>query len=726
VISSLFYVVHLNFTAMKYPFSLCLLLLLNSAVAQNTIPGGVRLKREVLTVATYAEFKQMNGTLPPLYRITHNLNGAQTIGTNRVWTGGSSGLQLNGQNMTLGIWDSKAVRTSHQAFGGRASVFDGTTTNSNHATHVGGTMIGSGTGQSTAKGMAPSASLRSFDWTDDVTEMAAEGASGLLVSNHSYGLITGWAYGDYGDFGSDAWYWYGAPGDTIDYNFGLYSQESADWDAVAFNAPNYLIVKAAGNSRGYGPGPGTTHYEWTGSWTSSTTSRQKGGGSTGYDCLSHAAVSKNVLSVGAVEGMASGYTSAAQVVGSSFHSWGPTDDGRIKPDVVTKGVGVYSSTALSNTSYDTYNGTSMASPMASGSAILLQQHYKALNANQVMRSATLKGLIIHTADEAGNSTGPDYTFGWGLMNTPRAAEVISGANTSHRILQQSLNNGATYTFSFYNNGTLPLKATLCWTDPAGTPNQAVLNQTSPRLVRDLDVRIIRSSDNTTFLPWTLSLQSPQAPATRADNIRDNVEQVLIDGLPQAGMYTVRVTHKGGLSSAQAFSLIVSGVSGITAPNASLSGIVRYSNSAQSPVRGVRVRAMQGTTRVDSTLTNTQGQYSFNLPPGTYTIEASIASGMPSPASINASDALQASRHGSLVTVLTGLPLLASDVNNSGQTNGTDALQIQRFSSFLQSSFARGPWIFSSPQTITLSAGQSATVNLQSIATGDVNASFTPQ
>ena len=141
----------------------------------------------------------------------------------------------------------------------------------------------------------------------------------------------------------------------------------------------------------------------------------------------------------------------------------------------------------------------MASPMAAGSAVLLQQHYKALNANQVMRSATLKGLIIHTADEAGNSTGPDYTFGWGLMNTPRAAEVISGANTSHRILQQSLNNGATYTFSFYNNGTLPLKATLCWTDPAGTPNAAVLNQTSPRLVRDLDVRIVRTADNLNYL-----------------------------------------------------------------------------------------------------------------------------------------------------------------------------------------------------------------------------------
>ncbi|MFM8493825.1 MAG: carboxypeptidase regulatory-like domain-containing protein, partial [Bacteroidota bacterium] len=318
------------------------------------------------------------------------------------------------------------------------------------------------------------------------------------------------------------------------------------------------------------------------------------------------------------------------------------------------------------------------------------------------------------------------TFGWGLMNTALAAEVISGANASHRILQQSLSNGGTYNFSFYNDGSLPLKATLCWTDPAGTPNTAVLNQTSPRLVRDLDVRIIRSSDNASFLPWVLNLQSPQSPATRSDNIRDNVEQVLIDGLPQAGMYTVRVTHKGNIAPAQAFSLIVSGVSGLTAPNAILSGTVRYINTAQSPVRGVRVRVLQGNTRVDSTLTNTQGQFSFNLPPGTYTVEASSASGMPTPSSINASDALLASRHSTQLAVLSGLPLLASDVNSSGQTNGTDALQIQRFASMLQSSFARGAWVFSSPPTVTVVAGQTTTVNLQSVATGDVNASFSPQ
>ena len=711
---------------MKFPVLILFLALFNSALAQTNIPAGLRLKKEVFANGTFAEFKQLNGALPPYYRITHNLNGAQTIGTNRVWTGGSSGLQLNGEGMTVGIWDGEAVRTGHQAFGGRASVLDGTTANSNHATHVGGTLVGSGTGQSTAKGMAPTAILRSFDWNDDATEMASEGAAGLLVSNHSYGLITGWAWGDYGDFGSDSWYWFGAPGDTIDFNFGRYTEESADWDQVAFNAPNYLIVKSGGNARGYGPSPGTTHYEWTGSWTSSTTTRQKGGGSTGYDCLSHASVSKNVLSVGAVEGIAGGYSSATQVVGSSFHSWGPTDDGRIKPDVVTKGVGVYSATAASNSSYDTYSGTSMASPMAAGSAVLLQQHYKALNANQVMRSATLKGLIIHTADEAGSSAGPDYTFGWGLMNTSRAAEVISGAGSAHRIQQLNLSNGATYTFSFYNNGTLPLKATLCWTDPAGTPNAAVLNQTSPRLVRDLDVRIVRTADNLNYLPWALNPLSPQSAATRADNVRDNVEQVLVDGLPQAGMYTVRVTHKGTLSNSQAYSLILSGVSALTAPNATLSGTVRYANTAQTPVRNVRVRAMQGTVRVDSTLTNTQGQFTFSLPPGTYTVEAVAGTGIPSPSSINSGDALQASRHTTMLITLAGLPLLASDVNNNGQTNGTDALQIQRFASLIQNSFARGPWIFTAPQSVTLVTGQTTTVNFQSIATGDVNASFNPQ
>ena len=62
------------------------------------------------------------------------------------------------------------------------------------------------------------------------------------------------------------------------------------------------------------------------------------------------------------------------VVMSSFSCWGPTDDGRIKPDVVADGVGVLSSVSSSNTSYSSLSGTSMASPNASGSLLLLQDY----------------------------------------------------------------------------------------------------------------------------------------------------------------------------------------------------------------------------------------------------------------------------------------------------------------------------------------------------------------
>jgi len=58
---------------------------------------------------------------------------------------------------------------------------------------------------------------------------------------------------------------------------------------------------------------------------------------------------KNILTVGAVEGIPGGYNRKEDVIMSSFSSWGPTDDGRIKPDLVADGVGVYSTNASTNT-----------------------------------------------------------------------------------------------------------------------------------------------------------------------------------------------------------------------------------------------------------------------------------------------------------------------------------------------------------------------------------------
>jgi len=59
---------------------------------------------------------------------------------------------------------------------------------------------------------------------------------------------------------------------------------------------------------------------------------------------------------------------------SSFSSSGPTDDGRIKPDLVANGDGVYSALNGGNSAYGTLGGTSMSSPNAAGTADLLRHN----------------------------------------------------------------------------------------------------------------------------------------------------------------------------------------------------------------------------------------------------------------------------------------------------------------------------------------------------------------
>lgn len=517
--------------------------------------------RTTLPDGRVAEVMRLSPTGMPMYYITSNLNAAATTSVDKVWPGGSAGLSLAGSGMLLGEWDGGAVRLTHQEFPtGTVTQVDASTTPSDHATHVAGTMVARGI-QANAKGMAYQATLAAYDWTNDQAEMMAAGANGMLVSNHSYGLITGFAWGNWS--GTTGWHWMSNPDETQDVNFGRYSDEAREWDLIANNRINYLIVKAAGNDRGDGPAAGASYFHqiWNGSawvWQATTMARQVDGGPTGYDCISHAAVAKNVLTVGAVNGIAGGYTNASQVVMSSFSGWGPTDDGRIKPDVVGKGVAVYSPiTGANNSSYDTYNGTSMASPNVSGGLILLQQHHRNLNSNQAMNASTLKALVLHTADEAGANPGPDYVHGWGLMNVKKATDVIGNVGGKHAMVATTLSNSQTYTFQVASNGLEPLRATIVWNDPAGVVPAYALNGTTPALVRDLDVRIIRNSDNVIFSPWILNPANRTAAATTGDNVRDNVEQVLITN-PVAGNYTVRVTHKGTLSTPQAFSLMVSG------------------------------------------------------------------------------------------------------------------------------------------------------------------------
>ncbi len=490
--------------------------------------------------------------LPFYYMSFNNTDAAVTTRTDSVqhYIGGGAGF-------TIGLWDGDAPRVTHQELAGRVVWADPKTLIADdHATHVSGTLIGAGV-RPQARGMAPEASIRAFQWDDDLAEMAAEAAKGLLISNHSYGLVRGWT-----DLGN--WYWFGdtAVSEVEDYLFGFYSASSRALDEILHAAPNYLVVHSAGNDRNDSVAAGTSHYYYDvryGTWRRSTKVRDNDGAPLGYDCLPNgASLAKNVLLVGAVKPVLN-YTGPASVEMTPFSGWGPTDDGRIKPDICGDGWALYSSVATSDTSYGYYYGTSMASPNVCGSLGLLQDYYRDTHQGLPMRAATLKALAIHTAREAGPAPGPDYGYGWGLLDTYAAFRRIE-ADLDDRlglIEELTLIEDSPVEFYYYCDGTEPeLRTTIVWTDPAGTPPAPALDPPDRMLVNDLDLRI--EHEGTLFEPWTLDPLDPAAPAAKGDNSVDNVEQVLIEN-PAAGIYAVRVENDGSLQGgAQEFSIVVSG------------------------------------------------------------------------------------------------------------------------------------------------------------------------
>ena len=496
----------------------------------------------------------------PLYLATDNITSAATIGTDKLWPGGTSGLNLSGSSNNvkgkLAIWDGGNLRSTHVEMNGRILQKDNADIN-DHATHVAGTLIASGVNP-LAKGMSfGQQQLIAYNFIDnsDISEMMDE-APGLLLSNHSYGFPAGW------NFNNDRWEYNGPVGSTEDYKFGYYSDQAQLWDSIAYNAPYYLMVKSAGNSREQnGPAVGETYWRRNAAGTFISGTRPSGiSNNDSYDIIPTTSTAKNILTVGAVNPISNGYNRPQDVIMSSFSNWGPTDDGRIKPDVVANGLNVLSTIATTNTAYDIYTGTSMATPSATGSLLLLQEYYSQLHGGTFMRSATLKGLAIHTADEAGPSAGPDYRFGWGLLNVQKAADVITANNTTQLIQEKVLNNSGTFSMPVIASGNGTLSATISWTDVIGAvvPETNALDNTTKKLVNDLDIVIKKGA--TFYRPWILTPGVPAAAATRGNNLIDNVEKVELPDIVPGETYTIEITHKGTLArGAQAYSLIVSGV-----------------------------------------------------------------------------------------------------------------------------------------------------------------------
>ena len=491
--------------------------------------------------------------LPVFYAID-NLIAARTISTDDVWPYGLAGFDLTGDGTAvgeLGIWDAGAVYAAHQEFGGRVTQTDGASSPHYHATHVAGTMIASGV-HPNSKGMSTEGTLAAYNWNNDDSEMASAAAAGMQISNHSYGSVAGWRHD--GD-----WYWYGdaSVSPTEDYGFGFYSSGARAWDQIAYNAPYYTIVKSAGNDRtDAGPGPGGGHWVWGGSsWEWSTETREPDGGSDGYDSVSWNTTAKNIIAVGAVQDISHGWSEPDDVNMAAFSGFGPTDDGRIKPDLVANGVGLFSCAETGPTNYNVFSGTSMSAPNLSGSLNLLARFFEETHGGERPLAATVKALLIETADEAGPGPGPDYGRGWGIMNTRTAAEIIAADGLeATQIVEARLANGEADEYFFVSDGVDPVRITIAWTDPPGTPPAASLDPPDLMLVNDLDLRIEHLDSGAILEPYVLDPSQPANAASRGDNFRDNVEQVDIPA-PAAGEYLVTVSHKGTLVQGQDYALV---------------------------------------------------------------------------------------------------------------------------------------------------------------------------
>ncbi|WP_228413481.1 S8 family peptidase [Chryseobacterium sp. CH21] len=514
---------------------------------------------------------------------------------------------FNGENIKFTVFDGGRIFGGHTLFDNapnRITNMEANTMNySAHATSVAGFIgaksanLSGGGNNYNPKGIAMNSTMDSYSFQTTTLPGNANTSTVFQkiltaqpkISNHSYGSNQGWTDNDPNQLNAYVWNGnYEAGGNNIYDLQGTYFTNDKNYDQIVYNNPSYIIVKSSGNYFAMGPNNGgnTPKYYKNFSvtpiqyvqFTANDVNIPPNNCSLGYDCIGPGSLAKNIIVVGANNIITTNderYIAPGDVVHSDYSSAGPRDDGGIKPDIVTVGTNVASaSTAQDTTGSNTYtvgSGTSYSAPVVTGIIGLWTQINKQLFNNAELNAASAKVLTIHSASEAGN-VGPDPWYGWGFINAKKGAELlVAKSNNTVIFKDEILNSGTANSKTVTASGSEPLKVTISWIDPeynyANPDNLAVAdiyNNRTSKLVNDLDLRIIDTTDNTIYYPWKLNANSPMTPATKADNTVDNVEQVVIDA-PVAGRnYRIEITNKGnlvnnaGVNAPQNYSIMVSG------------------------------------------------------------------------------------------------------------------------------------------------------------------------
>jgi hypothetical protein len=358
------------------------------------------------------------------------------------------------------------------------------------------------------------------------------------------------------------------------------------------------MVFPSGNARGVGPQLGETFYRAGSSTPEMNITTLINGGTEGYDTLSPSACAKNVLTVGGINAIPEGEVGPNLVSLYQKSSCGPTDDGRIKPEVVAAATATNPSLlyllshdpfAPNSPSYQTSEGTSYAAAaVTAGLSLVLEERNNICSTwenppagqeRYPLQSSTLRALAVHTAMPATSSPGPSFKYGYGVFNAKGAVELMKAdASTNSKPFIKEvylpartsyLTNDVIHFSVRAANVNIPMKVTIAWTDKArSAQTTGGLDETTKRLSNDLDLRVYppgvtnyTPNASTTFKPFTLNPSNPGAPATTGNDSVNNLEQVVVNIPNTNGVYTIRVERAANSPGVdeQWTSIILSGV-----------------------------------------------------------------------------------------------------------------------------------------------------------------------
>ncbi|HUV82033.1 MAG TPA: S8 family serine peptidase [archaeon] len=426
--------------------------------------------------------------------VAANITNVYDVRNTHGLTGSGQTVAVADTGLDTGIDNHEVDGDIHLDFDNRVTFFnyDGSSPDdlNGHGTHTTGSVAGNGSKSSGQyKGMAPEANIISQGLGDD--------AGSKTIDFSSLTQIFQDAYNNDARIHSNSW------GSDVGGDYTSLSQET---DQFAWDNKDFVIVFAAGNVANFGiNSPGTA---------------------------------KNAITVGASENYRPSFGTSADNISeiASFSSIGPTDDNRIKPDVVAPGTYIAStksSLTAGTGDYVYMNGTSMATPLTAGTVALIRQYYVD-NEFISPSSALLKATLINGA---ANLSLPSSAQGWGRVDIERSLFPASPRTMRYHD-NISLNLSESWNVSYYINDTSEaLKITLVWTDvPAAA-------SADPALVNNLDLTVT-GPGGTYYGNGAL------------DSV-NNVEQVELSS-PPVGLYGIKVNGTNIPEGPQPFALMISG------------------------------------------------------------------------------------------------------------------------------------------------------------------------